>query len=267
MIAKPQMWWPGLNRQHPLAPDVACWPLWESPGSQASELIGSYVAVLQADAHWSGSRLGCAIELDGTGDYLDVADNPYMITGVQKTGISFGAVIIVPAVATGVGTVGVMGGAGAWTHTAYTAGGINLNHGALYTVPEFVIYDGAYKVAQGSTAEALQAGEMVALVGSLTSNGDMTIYLRGIAVGTNTATMGGLSIEPDVFGLGRMKTGYFTGQIVLGCIWRRGLLVPEVRVWSAAPFASLRGVCIARRYVPALGGVALGTHNLLGVGR
>lgn len=69
MIAKPQMWWPGTVRQHPLTVGaVATWPLWEGAGGTAQDVIHGHTGTLinHTPASWIGTDVGGALDFDGT---------------------------------------------------------------------------------------------------------------------------------------------------------------------------------------------------------
>lgn len=81
MMAKPQMWWPGISHQHPLARDlIGIWPMWEGAGSRIMD-----VSVLRGDGiltnmnpatDWVGSRHGHALSFDGVDDHVLVGNLP-----------------------------------------------------------------------------------------------------------------------------------------------------------------------------------------------
>lgn len=69
MLAKPQMWWPGINWQHPYAQNlVGAWLLQEGAGSQISDLVHPEdEAVISTP--WIGSAVGGGVS------YLDNVAN------------------------------------------------------------------------------------------------------------------------------------------------------------------------------------------------
>lgn len=87
MLAKPQNWWPGVNRLHPRgATLVGAWLLNEGAGITARDVSGNghdgILTAMEAE-DWVGSPLGGAIKVDSSGsEYVDLGtfttDSPYL---------------------------------------------------------------------------------------------------------------------------------------------------------------------------------------------
>jgi hypothetical protein len=82
MLAKPQMWWPGINRQHSLSRGlVGCWPIWEGAGRKIGDVINANHATLtnmDPATDWVGAPNGWALDFDGNDDRV-VIDNPAIL--------------------------------------------------------------------------------------------------------------------------------------------------------------------------------------------
>lgn len=65
---KPQRWWPGINRQHPLAQGLnGCWPLWDRSGPVARNVAGTHDIALTGAA-WARKGSFDALYFDGVDD-------------------------------------------------------------------------------------------------------------------------------------------------------------------------------------------------------
>lgn len=83
-LAKPQIWYPGANVQHPLCLDFQ-WNFWEGVGARVGcvgKRVGrpdQYGATLVNDPTWAGSPYGSVVNHDGSDQYADI-DCPAVIT-------------------------------------------------------------------------------------------------------------------------------------------------------------------------------------------
>lgn len=75
MLAKPQMWWPGINRRHPLAQGIELlYPFWGRGGTlcdvSGHRRNGILVGMAPA-TDWVGSPYGSALDFDGSNDCVE----------------------------------------------------------------------------------------------------------------------------------------------------------------------------------------------------
>lgn len=240
MFAKPQMWWPGINRKHSLARGlVACWPFWEGAGGQVKDVVNDNSGVLtnmDPASDWIGSPFGYALDFDGDNDEIQIASTPSIEIGDGDFTAS--AWVYITTLIT-------------WTTIFSKDPGGNVREYALF----IDVAGDAWAAGGGDTGASISmspkvtAGtwHLLTLVGSPSL---LEVYLDGSLAGFHTTR--GTNTTTAILRLGNDVTdtfellGYF-GQMLL---YNRTLDVDENRKLYTDPFAMLRIPPLARRYVP-----------------
>ena len=69
---KPSMWWPGINRGHPLTMGLrAAWPFWRKAGGSVVDVVRAYTLPFTSAPVWVGTAGGGGLDFDGSDDVLD----------------------------------------------------------------------------------------------------------------------------------------------------------------------------------------------------
>ena len=242
MLAKPQMWWPGINRQHPLARGlVGCWPLWEGAGSRVMDVSGhgQHGALINMEpGDWTAGPVGHRLLFGGTNEYVAVpgADCGFNVTNQITVAI-----------------LGKFGGNEQVFFELSRDG--NLNTGAV------LFQEGgnlSWRVMTvGPTNNVVVALTPKYAVHVATYGQGQYLYRDGALVVSNVANTGNFR---DTLVGGMQLASHFggfyllVGPIDFAAVWNRYFASSEVAQLSAALFAMLRPPSIARRYVPAAGG-------------
>jgi len=251
--AKPSS--PVLNRSHPLAKGLrSAWLMEEGGGTNLRDHVGQNYGTLTGSPSWINAEYGSALQFFDTGEYVDVPNNPYSIAELQAHGGTWAAWFKVPSVGTSNGDEGIVGGAGAGTHSEYSAGGLYLQQGAGGAVPKAAIHDGSYQYLAAAEADWFVAGQWTSVVFTVDVGGALTLYAHGRSVDTGTATMGSLAFEPAVFYLGREPNGNdLVGSIAYASFSHGAWTANQVRQFHADPFAMFRPRrSPARFFVPSV---------------
>jgi hypothetical protein len=83
------MWWPGINRQHPLARGLThAWPMWEGSGLYTEDIVGKTAASfvnMTAKEAWGASTFGSCIRIETSGDYINAGDPAVLLNSALGT--------------------------------------------------------------------------------------------------------------------------------------------------------------------------------------
>lgn len=78
---KPQLWWPGINSDDPLARGlVGYWPLWAGAGQTAFDVVGNNDGVING-ATWVEGSEGISLDFNGSGSVITIPDSPSLRFG------------------------------------------------------------------------------------------------------------------------------------------------------------------------------------------
>lgn len=260
MLAKPQQWWPGVNRQHSLARGlVALWPFWERAGPKVHDIVNGFDGVftnMEPD-DWSGGPVGSRLNFGGTDEYADIAGANYGFNDTDEI------------------TIAVLGKLGGNNQAFFelTDTPPAINRGAL-------IFQEAGNltwriVLNGGTSTLTVALTPIYAVHVGVYGRGHLLYRNGIEVASDLTKTNAIEFTLDGgMRLGALFGGVFplVGPIDFAAVWNRALSVEEVTNVSADPFAILRIPSIARRHVAAAGfvpyprprGLRAGLHALSG---
>ena len=260
-LVKPQRWWPGINRQHPLwRRTVGCWKFDDGGGNRLTDYSGrgNHGTLTNMDpvTDWVGTEQGWGLDFD-TDDHVVMPSNMYQVADIAKSGITFAALVRVETKGDNTGTAGLIGGAGTSGHSSFSAGGLRILNGATWVQLTAVIYDGSYKTADSMEAASLQSGVWHLCVGRIEANGDLTAWLDGkLVAGPTATTPGSYAFEPAVFYLGRDPSSDYIENAQLGFAgcWMRALSAREIAELFADLWVSVRPGRSTRYFVPAAPG-------------
>lgn len=240
MLAKSQMWWPGIDLQHPLTAGLAgCWAVSEGAGSSLNDVSGNgHTATLEnmdPATDWVGSPEGSVLDFDGSDDELKIptltaADFTGGMTWVLRTKLSSNN--------TGAGTLLEGHAFDSWVVR------VNAFGGAL------VMYDGsAYSLVQlGSTLYYDDAWHTFMV--TVTRGGTGKLHVDGIEV-DSAASINAWTLSTDpVVVFSRDTADWVEGQLSFLACWKRQLSDLEARQLHYDPYVFVRMPVRPWRYVP-----------------
>ncbi|KKK47124.1 hypothetical protein LCGC14_3158370, partial [marine sediment metagenome] len=232
MLAKPQMWLPGINRQHPHARGLdGCWPMQQGAGSTALDVSGHQHHAILTNMHpptdWVGSSLGWALDCDANDDHLNAGD-----VG-NYTSEDFSAVALVKT-----------NNAGATQMIAST--GVTSVSGWFWQLTGGVI---TFTTNQGAAAQVT-----ISAAGYLTSNRWMhlavtrrgatcRLFVDGVETAyafaaAHTDPASGVDLRIGIHGDGTSNP--WDGQLSSFAVYHRDLAPSLIARMAADPFAMLR---------------------------
>lgn len=229
------MWCPGLRRELSLARNlVAYWPIWEGDGITAMDVVsGRHGTLTNMDpaTAWVPGRLGWALELDGSDDYIDCGDinaldgiSEMTLAGWLRTSskpVAYASLISKGPNSNNYWTIRMNANGNVYFHVE--EGNVTSAH-----VEAFAFDDGVWHhyalVFKNSTAYA---------------------YIDGILVGDGGAGPAVTDINAASVYIGRhpyVDTSDYKlpGEINCLAAWSRALLPPEIQHFSRDPHALTR---------------------------
>jgi len=236
-LAKPAQWWPGVARNHALAP-AAAWVLWEGAGDGVSDAVdqvrGSFVN-LTTDA-WIGSPYGWALEFDsGAAHRIDV---PFL--GIARPAPFAYAMLLKPA-------------AGANKNQAWLS---ETKAAAAVPVAKFQVLSGSAAAYVGTDAGSALAADTVAITDGgwhfcVMSSDTATLHLYvdgdlvatdSMPAGTGLADLDTCTIGSFVFTTGGSPAYHYPakGELALMMMYRRHLGRADVAALTMDPFRAFR---------------------------
>lgn len=234
MLAKPQLWYPGINQQHPLARGVVgLWPLWEGAGSQLGDVSGHVRNGTWSGTgkHWVGSQLGWVGRFNGTNDYAGLVDVNY--------GIANGYTL------------------SAWVKTSTTALGsiIGRDESSTFRFWQFRFdADGTIRFIRFNSSNGIIANFNTTgtynddvwhlAVATFSIKDGSRIYVDGVEDGTNattTANHDGTGRTPAIGARSvEQPAELYLGLIGSALLHNRGLVFSEIKQLYTDPFALIR---------------------------
>jgi len=206
------------NRAHPLAPDADCLLMNEGSGNKVSDLSGNgNNGTLVNDTHFVTGKFGGALEFDGTGDYVTVADNPT----IDLAGSFTILVWIKPGDITTQQRIVAK-------NLAYY---FEINTSKLRTYCYGLSAPG-YHSSNG--APTINVWQQVAVTYDGTA---IRFYFNGISDGSAVATTGSVTNTANALTFGGVGIGQpYLGQIDHAMIYNRALSASEIALLYRKPF-------------------------------
>ena len=243
MLAKPQMWWPGIDREHPLARGlVGCWPLWEGGGLSIHDVTGhGHTGTCTGFGNpWAGSPYGHVIEHTSNDEFIGCG------TGRLTPASDFTASILfrVPSVAVYNRLLSRHGTPGNYGWSLKSNDGAQLDIGASTDGAAWA-YSPVGAIVANRWHVATARFDIVA--------GRFNAYVDGVyGGGINVAT---INVSSEEFRIGIDPFGDTEGQIAYVAYWGRALDVSEIPRQARDLFDLTRPPSIARLYAPGPAGV------------
>ncbi len=245
MIAKPQMWWPGIDRQHPMVKGaVAVWPFWEGAGGSLRDVMKGHDGTLSNmdAANWSGTETGGGLNFDGSSN--NTITVPYhaelnLFNGVTiaarfRATLGVSMVLISQPFNTFHGNPFYE-----WTLYVSSGGEINFRMGSDTATSSAMIAGGVWETvvltADGVNRKWYFNGRLTETAATTTLPGNTNS--QGVRIGTNP------SDNED-----------FNGDIDIIKLFPFAVRAEWVAQWHADPYAALRIPSITRRHVAAAPG-------------
>ena len=251
MLSKPQIWWPGLNRQLPLSQQpLVCCPMWEGGGSRANDVSGHgyHATFYDASPAWVGTSLGMGIEFFGSAERLDIDGSG--ISALNGPGLTLFVLATFPANEQfGRLLDRVYNGQFALYYNSEATRGIG-----------FALSTAGGDTDQGSLNLWFGAAGVPTAV-ALTYDGAWArLYVDGREIyATNAGISGNLASSTENIYIGDRADliRSFKGKILLAVIANKPWSAGVMRALSADPWALLRPPSIARLHVAAVGGLTI----------
>lgn len=253
MLAKPQPWWPGINRQHRLAYGLqAFMPLWEGAGVVAHDLVepGS-PGEFKASPDWAGSLVGQVVEFNrggtpgGSSDYIEIPSRSRLDGGQGLTVAVLCRNHKSEISGTGDERLVEKEGTGSDSYNLLWAG----NENVTFTVG----VSGGNTTATYTAGIPAGEGDKWHMVVGTYDGANIRIYVDGV-LGVTTPLTGAVNATSHSLMIGSdLANNSWDGWIGLLAIWDRALPAGLVRQLSFSPFDLLRIPSIAQRFVAAVG--------------
>lgn len=254
MIVRPQIWWPGIDRQHPQARGlVGAWLFQEGAGSRSRNLAGPGHHLAHnnmAPSNWIGGPRGWALSFDNANsEYLEVdtaviSKFPMTMCGwINSDDLTINQMI-----------VGVYGTA---SNTEFIAIGLL---GGVAGDPARAIINTVSGNSDARTTVAYSANTWHHVCGVFPAGGtSATVYLDGGNEVTDTGGAPTLALVRTAIGRRASLSPalYVSGFLDDVRIYNRALSRAEVRELIVDPYGPFRIPAIHRRQVAAVGGLSI----------
>lgn len=213
---------------------LAHWKLDDASGTTAADSSGNGLdGTLGGDPQWASGKIGGALDLDGTGDYVDCGDilNGLALPFTFASWVYRNDEVDTSVVSSDDASSNYVG---FWVHIT-AAGNTSMNYGSgAGTGP------GARRT-KASPNGVVAAGEWVHLAYVVRGPTDMDIYVNGSDVGGSySGTGSGFATSSDPFYLGRRGTQYFNALLDDVRVYNKSLTQEEILALlpNVAPIAN-----------------------------
>jgi len=212
---------------------VGHWALDDGSGTTASDSSGNgNTGTLNGDTAWTTGHIGSgAAAFDGTGDYINVPDSASLAV---STGITVAFWVNFASNPGGqkplVGQAASLSSTTGWSVSLLTTGGINASQGVTGGV------GGNNKQLTSTGTAGTGSWQHIAYVGQISGgNLIMTIFINGIASGTQTVTATALADSTAALRLGNIQTTYYTGSLDDVRVYNNALSEAEIKALIPEP--------------------------------
>ncbi|KKM25429.1 hypothetical protein LCGC14_1595080 [marine sediment metagenome] len=228
-LVQSQMWWPGINRQHPLARGLGrYWPMWEGAGSQVGDLVNpnpeAFRGTLINEPTWVGSEnvwalgyLAASTQYVDFGLFNDAETGPFTVTAQANVSAASDTNAGLYSNNTGANFKGpfLLQGNNAWPTIAWLSGD---------------------QIVSTTTSSGWHEYTMVRYAGTTGIEG----FVDGTSVGTAAGRSGIVTGQNLYLGVRFRNDSYLTGQIGRFSFWNRALAPSEIAHLARDPHALTR---------------------------